>query len=154
MITFYLTGASGCGKSTSVRLIERFYDPPVGTVVRTDDLASPSSCRSRRNLLLAASRFPRCAQPQSAMVSFTKSVFPAFPLPPYQKPLPFPVGVVSQEPVLFDMSIRENIAYGDNSRNDIPLSEIIAVAKTANIHEFIECLPEVSPFLIDARDIE
>lgn len=52
------------------------------------------------------------------------------------------------------MSIRENIAYGDNSRNDIPLSEIIAAAKTANIHEFIECLLEVSPFLIDARELE
>ncbi|CAF3939943.1 unnamed protein product, partial [Rotaria sp. Silwood1] len=38
-------------------------------------------------------------------------------------------GIVSQEPVLFDMSIRENIAYGDNSRKDIPLDEIIQAAK-------------------------
>jgi len=35
------------------------------------------------------------------------------------------VGIVSQEPVRFDMSIRENIAYADNSRKDIPLDEII-----------------------------
>ena len=53
------------------------------------------------------------------------------------------VGIVSQEPVLFDMSIRENIAYGDNSRNDIPIEEIIEAAKNANIHNFIENLPEV-----------
>lgn len=35
------------------------------------------------------------------------------------------------------MSIRDNIAYGDNSRNDISIEEIIEVAKQANIHDFI-----------------
>jgi ABC-type multidrug transport system fused ATPase/permease subunit len=53
------------------------------------------------------------------------------------------VGIVSQEPVLFDLSIRENIAYGDNSRQDIPLDEIIQAAKHANIHDFILSLPQV-----------
>ena len=56
------------------------------------------------------------------------------------------VGIVQQEPVLFDMSIRENIAYGDNNRTDIPLSEIIEVAKQANIHDFIQRLPDVRCF--------
>jgi ATP-binding cassette, subfamily B (MDR/TAP), member 1 len=27
-----LVGASGCGKSTCISLIERFYDPPIGQV--------------------------------------------------------------------------------------------------------------------------
>lgn len=52
-------------------------------------------------------------------------------------------GLVSQEPVLFDRTVAENIAYGDNSRQ-VPLAEIIAAAKDANIHEFIVSLPEVS----------
>ncbi|CAF4895872.1 unnamed protein product [Rotaria sp. Silwood1] len=52
------------------------------------------------------------------------------------------IGIVSQEPVLFDMSIRENIAYGDNSRNDIPIEEIIEAAKNANVHDFIQKLPQ------------
>ncbi|CAF1472610.1 unnamed protein product, partial [Rotaria sordida] len=52
------------------------------------------------------------------------------------------IGIVSQEPVLFDMSIRENIAYGNNSRNDIPMEEIIEAAKNANIHDFIQKLPQ------------
>ncbi|CAF1112572.1 unnamed protein product [Adineta steineri] len=52
-----------------------------------------------------------------------------------------PVGVVSQEPVLFDTSIRENIAYGDTSRDNIPIDEIIRAAQDANIHDFIHHLP-------------
>ena len=55
------------------------------------------------------------------------------------------IGLVSQEPVLFDTTIRENIAYGDNSR-DVPIQEIIEAARSANIHHFIQELPEVSCF--------
>ena len=64
------------------------------------------------------------------------------------------VGLVSQEPVLFDMSIKENIAYGDNTRDDIPIEEIIEVAKSANIHDFIQTLPQVrwKFMMIEERD--
>lgn len=51
------------------------------------------------------------------------------------------IGIVSQEPVLFDCSIRENIAYGNLTEN-IPMEKIIAAAKMANIHNFIASLPE------------
>ena len=43
------------------------------------------------------------------------------------------------------MSVRENIAYGDNTRTDIPMDEIIQAARSANIHDFIVSLPEVGP---------
>lgn len=33
--TLAFVGSSGCGKSTSVQLLERFYDPDHGRVVRT-----------------------------------------------------------------------------------------------------------------------
>ena len=52
------------------------------------------------------------------------------------------IGIVSQEPILFDSSIADNIAYGDNSR-EVPMDEIIAAARKANIHQFIESLPQV-----------
>ena len=52
------------------------------------------------------------------------------------------IGIVSQEPILFDSSIAENIAYGDNSRI-VPMVEIMEAAKQANIHDFIVTLPEV-----------
>jgi ABC-type multidrug transport system fused ATPase/permease subunit len=57
------------------------------------------------------------------------------------------VGIVSQEPILFDLSIAENIAYGDNSR-EVPMDEIIEAAKKANIHDFITKLPQVNLFNI------
>ena len=51
------------------------------------------------------------------------------------------IGLVSQEPVLFDRSIRENIQYGDNSR-EVTMDEVIAAARMANIHSFVESLPQ------------
>ena len=52
------------------------------------------------------------------------------------------IGLVSQEPVLFDTSIAENIRYGANFR-EVTDEEVIEAAKAANIHSFIETLPEV-----------
>ena len=52
------------------------------------------------------------------------------------------IGFVNQEPILFDMSIADNIAYGDNSRI-VPIDELEEAAKKANIHDFIINLPEV-----------
>ncbi|CAK1554106.1 unnamed protein product [Leptosia nina] len=51
------------------------------------------------------------------------------------------LGVVQQEPVLFDRTIAENIAYGDNNRK-VTMHEIIAAAKAANIHNFVVSLPK------------
>jgi len=45
--------------------------------------------------------------------------------------------VVLQEPVLFDASIAENIAYGKRNASD---NEIIVAAQSASAHEFIENL--------------
>ena len=52
------------------------------------------------------------------------------------------IGLVSQEPVLFDTSIAENVRYGANFR-EVTDEEVIEAAKAANIHTFIETLPEV-----------
>ena len=47
------------------------------------------------------------------------------------------IGLVSQEPILFDTSITENIRYGANFR-EVSDEEVIAAARAANIHDFIE----------------
>ncbi|ELU18040.1 hypothetical protein CAPTEDRAFT_197681 [Capitella teleta] len=96
-----LVGSSGCGKSTSVQLVERFYDSESGSV-KVDG----------QNV-------------KDVRLSWLRKQ----------------IGLVSQEPVLFDMSIRENIAYGDNSR-DVAMAEVIEAAKKSNIHNFIISLPK------------
>uniref|UniRef100_A0A4W3JZC6 ATP-binding cassette sub-family B member 5 n=1 Tax=Callorhinchus milii TaxID=7868 RepID=A0A4W3JZC6_CALMI len=98
--TLALVGSSGCGKSTSVQLIERFYEPLEGQVLLDGN--------DIRNL----------------NIQWLRSQ----------------IGIVSQEPVLFNCTIAENIAYGDNSRT-VSQEEIEAAAKAANIHSFVQQLP-------------
>ncbi|XP_056649122.1 ATP-dependent translocase ABCB1-like isoform X3 [Diorhabda sublineata] len=99
--TVALVGESGCGKSTIIQLIERFYDPKSGNV-QLDDF-------DIKNITLSSLRSH--------------------------------LGIVSQEPNLFNKTIGENIAYGDNSRV-VPMDEIIHAAKCANIHNFVSSLPK------------
>ncbi|XP_021504023.1 phosphatidylcholine translocator ABCB4 isoform X1 [Meriones unguiculatus] len=99
--TLALVGSSGCGKSTVVQLLERFYDPLAGTVLLDGQEVKKLNVQWLRAQL----------------------------------------GIVSQEPILFDCSIAENIAYGDNSRV-VSQDEIVRAAKAANIHPFIETLPQ------------
>ncbi|XP_034839685.1 multidrug resistance protein homolog 49-like isoform X2 [Maniola hyperantus] len=100
--TVALVGSSGCGKSTILQLMQRFYDPDTGSIELDN--------RDTRSALT---------------------------LPRLRRQL----GVVQQEPVLFDRTIADNIAYGDNNRK-VTTQEIIAAAKAANIHTFIVSLPK------------
>ena len=50
------------------------------------------------------------------------------------------IGIVSQEPILFDKTVKDNITYGDNSR-EVPMDEVVRAAQNANIHKFIQELP-------------
>uniref|UniRef100_A0A6Q2YZ84 ATP-binding cassette sub-family B member 5 n=1 Tax=Esox lucius TaxID=8010 RepID=A0A6Q2YZ84_ESOLU len=99
--TLALVGESGCGKSTSVQLLERFYNPAEGQVLVDGQDAKTLNLAWLRSQL----------------------------------------GLVSQEPILFDCTITENIQYGDNSRV-VSQAEIEEAAKKANIHDFIMGLPE------------
>ena len=48
------------------------------------------------------------------------------------------IALVSQEPILFDISIGENIAYGKKNASN---EEIVNASKSASAHEFISKLP-------------
>jgi len=50
------------------------------------------------------------------------------------------IGVVSQEPILFAMTIAQNIR---NGRQDATHEDIVQAAKKANAHDFINQLPLV-----------
>lgn len=51
------------------------------------------------------------------------------------------MALVGQEPTLFNVSIRENIAYG---MENVAQDEVEEAARLANIHDFVESLPQVS----------
>lgn len=79
------------------------------------------------NLLL------RFYEPQSGSITIDKQDIGSVP----QDSLRHNIGVVFQEPALFSGTIRENIAY---SKNNATNNEVVAAAKSANAHEFIEKL--------------
>lgn len=89
-----LVGSSGCGKSTVIGLIQRFYDAERG-VVKIDgiDIRELDIIQYRR---------------------FT--------------------AVVSQDPMIFSGTIRDNLTFGKPEATE---DEIIEAAKAANAHDFI-----------------
>ncbi|CAF1393900.1 unnamed protein product [Adineta steineri] len=91
-------GASGCGKSTTIHLLERFYDVGLGQLLLDGTDIRQLSIHWIRSQL----------------------------------------GLVGQEPVLFNLTIAQNIAYG---LENIPEDDIIRAAMKANIHDFIQRLP-------------
>jgi subfamily B ATP-binding cassette protein HlyB/CyaB len=58
------------------------------------------------------------------------------------------IGVVLQENVLFNASVRENIALGDPA---MPMEKVIEAAKLAGAHEFILELPEGYDTMVGER---
>nr|KAG5685214.1 hypothetical protein BaRGS_031753 [Batillaria attramentaria] len=97
--TAALVGISGCGKSTIIALLQRYYDPTKGKLMIDGTDIRDFSIQTLRSMM----------------------------------------SVVSQEPVLFDCSIHDNIVYG--LEENVPMTDVISAAKTANIHDFIVSLP-------------
>ncbi|KAK1963894.1 ABC transporter [Colletotrichum sublineola] len=105
-----LVGASGCGKSTIISMLERFYDPSAGTVRIAGEPLQDINPRMYRRM----------------------------------------VGLVQQEPTLFEGSIRENISLGvdagepgpDGTAPSTPDYEIEAALRQANAWDFVSSLPD------------
>ena len=95
-----LVGASGCGKSTTIALLERFYDPLVGGVYVDGKEISSLNLNEYRSFL----------------------------------------ALVSQEPTLYQGTVRENILLGAD-HDDVPEEAVIQACKDANIYDFILSLP-------------
>ncbi|KAL2334605.1 hypothetical protein Fmac_015818 [Flemingia macrophylla] len=60
------------------------------------------------------------------------------------------VSIVNQEPVLFSVSVGENIAYGLPDE-DVSKEDVIKAAKAANAHDFIISLPQGYDTLVGER---
>ena len=58
------------------------------------------------------------------------------------------IGIVTQETVLFDDTIANNIAYGSNG---VGREVVVAAARAANAHDFISALPKAYDTMIGER---
>ena len=58
------------------------------------------------------------------------------------------IGVVSQEPLLFDTTIEANIRYG---KPDATFEDIVHAAEAANAHDFIMSFPDGYQTMVRAR---
>ncbi|KAI0562214.1 ABC transporter type 1 [Gracilaria domingensis] len=63
------------------------------------------------------------------------------------------IGIVSQEPELFNRSVFDNITYGASHEDGTPISmsDVVEAAKLANAHEFIMQLPQGYDTLVGPR---
>ncbi|VDP04804.1 unnamed protein product [Heligmosomoides polygyrus] len=97
--TVALVGSSGCGKSTIVSLLLRYYDVLGGQITIDGVPISDFNIEFLRNQ----------------------------------------IAVVSQEPILFNSTIEENIRLG---RTDLSYQELVAACRMANAESFINGLPQ------------
>ena len=61
------------------------------------------------------------------------------------------IGIVSQDVFLFDSTIYDNIAYGNPDATE---EEVINAAKLANLHEFVNSLPDRYQTLVGERGVK
>jgi ATP-binding cassette subfamily B protein len=103
-----LVGKSGAGKSTTINLLCRFYEPDAGTL-KIDG------------------------------VDYTQMSLQA---------MRHQIGIVLQEPFLFNGTVAENIAYGKPGAG---FEEIMAAAQAANAHSFILGKPDGYDTMVGER---
>ncbi|MBY0514996.1 MAG: ABC transporter ATP-binding protein/permease [Gemmataceae bacterium] len=97
--TVAIVGPNGCGKTTLLGLLPRFYDPDFGAVLVDGVNVRGAHLRTLRRH----------------------------------------IGIVTQDTQLFDDTIYVNIAYG---RLGATKDEVLAAARKAHAHAFIESLPD------------
>ena len=61
------------------------------------------------------------------------------------------IGVVSQEPLLFEGTISDNIRYGKGEDEKVTQEEIVAAAKAASCHDFISKFPQGYDTVVGSR---
>ncbi|KIV91662.1 hypothetical protein PV10_06176 [Exophiala mesophila] len=96
-----LVGASGCGKSTTIAMMERFYDPLAGGVYIDGKEISSLNLNDYRSQL----------------------------------------ALVSQEPTLYQGTIKDNVLLGAD-RGEVGDERVIQACRDANIYDFIMSLPD------------
>jgi subfamily B ATP-binding cassette protein MsbA len=121
---------------------EKILDGIDVTIRRGETVALVGASGSGKTTI--ANLLPRFYDPNAGRILFDGHEIRGVTLESLRKQ----IGLVTQETVLFDDTVRNNIAYG---RSDVPMDKIIAAAKSAHAHEFIESLPEKYETVVGER---
>ncbi|KAF3671412.1 ABC transporter B family member 12 [Capsicum annuum] len=111
--TVALVGESGCGKSTVISLLQRYYNFDLGRIMLDGIDIQDFNLKWLRHQM----------------------------------------GLVSQEPVLFNDTIRANFMYGKED-GDATEGEVVAAKKLANSHEFICGLQQGYDTMVGERGVQ
>lgn len=112
-----LVGSSGSGKSTVMQLVERFYDP----------ISYKEVADEKGEFVLEE------ITEGNGTVDISNKTYTEQDLRTVRNTM----GLVGQQPVLFDMSIFDNIALGKPGATQ---EEVVSAANSANAHNFIGTL--------------
>ena len=115
-----LVGSSGCGKSTTIQMLERFYDPLAGRVKLDGHDIKALDLRWYRSQVALVSQEPASPPTCGATVSAEADL-----------------------QTLYSGTVRFNILLGANKPlKDVSDEELIKVCKDANIYDFVMSLPD------------
>ena len=122
-----IVGASGSGKSTIVQLLTKLYDVEIGEVRLSCHLTFYKSDACIQTIGIAAIVF---------QVLFDNVNIKEIDLNYLRQE----IGVVSQEPILFNTTIEENIRFGNEKVTEKHIWEAL---KEVNAEDFVKELPQV-----------
>jgi len=131
--TVAVVGSSGAGKSTLSRLMFRFYDVGAGSGIGS---GSGNGSGSGKNSGMPSGRILIDGQD---IRDVTQSSVRAS------------LGIVPQDTVLFNDTIRYNIAYGRPGASDADIQD---AARRAHVLEFIERLPDGWESMVGERGLK
>nr|CAN61922.1 hypothetical protein VITISV_036650 [Vitis vinifera] len=135
-----LVGSSGAGKSTIVQLLARFYEPSRGCItVSGEDVRTFDKSEWARVVSIVNQIYWKHVCNCSWFILHIEVQFSGFCF-----------GSLGKEPVLFSVSVGENIAYGLPD-NNVSKDDVIKAAKAANAHDFIISLPQGYDTLVGER---
>lgn len=112
-----MVGASGCGKSTVIALLERFYDPSTGNIRINDDILSTLNPRLYRRVVALVQQEPTL----------------------FQGSIRENIALGIDDPTL---AAGPSTISPANSSQGVPDSQIEAALRAANAWEFVSSLPD------------
>ncbi|MCK5240513.1 MAG: ATP-binding cassette domain-containing protein, partial [Candidatus Thorarchaeota archaeon] len=150
-----LLGGTGSGKTSLVNLIPRFYDADPTLVLEYEE--QTYKVDEKGKIRIGDSEYSvkdgkvRIQDEEYSVMTPGKVYIDDIDISYFGiNRLRGEIGMVHQDPFLFSATVRENIAF---AKPDAGIEDVIAAAKAANIHDFIETLEKGYESIVGERGV-